>query len=58
MPSRKDQRPLPSFLGKHILGEGVIIELDGLIVNILNPSPKEGLRKGEELLVKAEVRML
>ena len=44
--------------GKHILGEGVIIELDGLIVNILNPSPKEGLRKGERLLVKAEVRML
>jgi len=44
--------------GKHILGEGVIIELDGLIVNILNPSPKEVLKKGEELTIKAEVRML
>jgi hypothetical protein len=44
--------------GKHIMGEGVIIELDGLIVNILNPSPKEVLKKGEELTIKAEVRML
>ncbi len=44
--------------GKHILGEGVIIELDGLIVNILNPSPKEVLKKGEEVTIKAEVRML
>jgi hypothetical protein len=44
--------------GKHILGEGVIIELDGLIVNILNPSPKEALKKGEEVTIKAEVRML
>jgi len=44
--------------GKHLLGEGVIIELDGLIVNILNPSPKEVLRKGEEVMIRAEVRML
>jgi len=44
--------------GKHILGEGVIIELDGLIVNILDPSPKEVLRKGEELTIRAEIRML
>ncbi len=44
--------------GKHILGDGVIIELNGLIVNILSPSPKESLKKGEEALVRAEVRML
>ena len=44
--------------GKHLLGEGVIIELDGLIVNILSPSPKEVLRKGEEVMIRAEVRML
>jgi hypothetical protein len=44
--------------GKHILDEGVIIELDGLIVNILNPSPKEVLKKGEQLTIQAEVRML
>jgi hypothetical protein len=44
--------------GKHILGEGVIIELDGLIINILNPSPNEVLRKGEEVTIKTEVRML
>jgi hypothetical protein len=29
-----------------------------LIVNILSPSPKESLKKGEEILVRAEVRML
>jgi hypothetical protein len=40
------------------LGEGVIIELDGLIVNILNPSSKEVLKKEKEVTIKAEVRML
>jgi len=44
--------------GKHILGEGLIIELNGLIVNIVSPSPKENLMKGETVLVRAEVRML
>jgi hypothetical protein len=44
--------------GKHIMGEGVIIELNGLIVNVLSPSPKETLKKGEEVLVRSEVRML
>jgi hypothetical protein len=54
----KGSKTLLLIPGKHILGEGVIIELDGLIVNILNPSPKEGLGKGEEIWVRAEVRML
>ena len=43
---------------KHITGEGVIIELNGLIVNILSPSPKENLKREKEVLVRAEVRML
>jgi len=55
---QKGSKTLTLIPGKHILGEGVIIELDGLIVNILNPSPKEGLKKGGELLVRVEVRML
>jgi hypothetical protein len=55
---QKGLKTLTLIPGKHILGEGVIIELDGLIVNILNPSPKEGLKKGEEVTIKAEVRML
>jgi hypothetical protein len=55
---QKGSKTLTLIPGKHILGEGVIIELDGLIVNILNPSPKEVLKKGEELTIKAEVRML
>ena len=44
--------------GKHILGEGLIIELNGLIVNILSPSAKEGLKRRETVLVRAEIRML
>jgi hypothetical protein len=40
------------------LGEGVILELDGLIVNILSPSSDSPLKKGEEVVVRAEVRML
>jgi hypothetical protein len=55
---QKGSKTLTLIPGKHILGEGVIIELDGLIVNILNPSPKEGLKRGEESWVRAEVRML
>jgi len=55
---QKGSKTLTLIPGKHILGEGVIIELDGLIVNILNPSPIEGLKKGGELLVRVEVRML
>ena len=55
---QKGSKTLTLIPGKHILGEGVIIELDGLIVNILNPSPKEVLKKGEELTIMAEVRML
>jgi len=55
---QKGSKTLTLIPGKHILGEEVIIELDGLIVNILNPSPKGVLKKGEELTIKAEVRML
>ena len=55
---QKGSKTLTLIPGKHILGEGVIIELNGLIVNILNPSAKESLKKGEEVVVKVEVRML
>jgi hypothetical protein len=44
--------------GRHIMDEGVIIELNGLIVNVLHPSSKETLKKGQEVLVRSEVRML
>ena len=55
---QKGSKTLTLIPGKHILGEGVIIELDGLIVNILNASPKEVLKMGGEVTIKAEVRML
>lgn len=55
---QRGSKTLTLVPGKHILGEGVIIELDGLIVNIVSPPPKEGLKNGEELTIRAEVRML
>lgn len=55
---QKGSKTLTLIPGKDILGERVIIELNGLIVNILNPSPKESLKKGEVALVRSELRML
>jgi len=55
---QKGSKTLTLIPGKDVLGEGVIIELNGLIVNILSPSSKESLKGGEAVLVKAEVRML
>jgi len=55
---QRGSKTLTLIPGKDVLGEGVIIELNGLIVNILSPSPKEGLKGGEGVLVRAEVRML
>ena len=55
---QRGSKTLTLIPGKHILGEGVIIELNGLIVNLLDPLPTEVLKAGEEVEVKAEVRML
>lgn len=56
--SQKGSKTITLIPGKHILGEGLIIELNGLIVNVLSPSPKESLKRGEAVLVRAEIRML
>jgi hypothetical protein len=55
---QRGSKTLTLIPGKDILGEGIIIELNGLIVNILSPSPKEKLKGGEAVSVRAEVRML
>jgi hypothetical protein len=55
---QKGAKTITLIPGRHILGEGLIIELSGLIVNILSPSPKESLKRGETVLVRAEIRML
>jgi hypothetical protein len=55
---QKGAKTITLIPGKHILGEGVVIELNGLIVNILSPSTEGSLKKGEEVLVRVEVRML
>ncbi len=55
---QKGSKTLLLIPGRHIMDEGVIIELNGLIVNVLHPSSKETLKKGQEVLVRSEVRML
>ena len=55
---QKGSKTLTLIPGKQILDEGVLIELDGLIVNLLDPPAAGRLKKGDEILVKAEVRML
>ena len=55
---QKASKTITLIPGKDIGGEGVVIELDGLIVDIINPTPAGSLRKGDELLVRADVRML
>ena len=55
---QKGLKTLTLIPGKHILGEGVVIELDGLIVNLVNPKPGEKLIKSTEVKVAAEVKML
>jgi hypothetical protein len=55
---QKGSKTLVLIPGRHILGEGVIIELDGLIVNVLEPMPTKVLKKGGKLNIKVEVKML
>jgi len=55
---QKGSKTLTLIPGKDVLGEGIVIELNGLIVNALSPSSKESLKGGDAVLVKAEVRML
>ncbi len=55
---QKGSKTLTLIPGKHILGDGVIIELNGLIVNIIGPSPKDSLNEGKEVLVQVEAKML
>jgi hypothetical protein len=55
---QKGSKTLTLIPGKHILGDGVIIELNGLIVNAISPSSKKSLKRGEEIDVRVEVKML
>lgn len=55
---QKGSKTLTLIPGKHILDEGVIIPLNGLIVNIVSPSSNIPLKKGEEVVVRTEIAML
>ncbi len=55
---QRGSKTLMLIPGKDVTGEGIIIELNGLIVSTVSPSSKESLKGGEAVLVRAEVRML
>ncbi len=55
---QKGSKTLTLIPGKHILGDGVIIELNGWIVNTIGPTPKDSLKQGQEVVVRVEVKML
>jgi len=55
---QKGSKTLTLIPGKNILGDGVIMELHGLIVNTIRPSSHESLKRGEEVVVQVEVKML
>ncbi len=55
---QKGSKTLLLIPGKHILGDGVIIELNGLIVNAITPSSEKCVRRGEEIEIRVEVKML
>jgi hypothetical protein len=44
--------------GKHIEGDGLVLEVPGFIVNVLSPQTHETLTAGKALLVKANVVMM
>jgi hypothetical protein len=55
---QKGSKTLTLIPGKHLLGEGLIIELNGLILNVLSSSYQGGAKTDESITVKVEVRML
>ncbi len=55
---QRASKTLTLIPGRDIAGEGVVMELDGLIVNILDPAPGRVFGTGEEMRVRAEVKML
>jgi hypothetical protein len=55
---QKGSKTLTLIPGKNVLGDGVIIELNGLIVNAISPSAKESLKGLEEIVVRVQVMML
>jgi hypothetical protein len=55
---QKGSKTLTLIPGKHVTGEGLVIELNGLIVNVIDPSPQMTLKQGAEVAIKAEVKML
>ena len=46
------------FPGKHLLGEGVVVELSGLNVDFQSPRPETSVGPADTLEVRARVRML
>ncbi len=55
--TQKTSKTLWLVPGKDILGEGILLEIHGFIVEILEPAAGAALQKGQEIPVRARLRM-
>ncbi|RKZ17824.1 hypothetical protein DRQ53_02350 [bacterium] len=51
-------RELLLLPGQHVEGNGVVLTLQGLIVNLQEPDPEDGLSSGETITIEAGVKLL
>jgi len=56
--TQRASRTLDLVPGRHVRGEGIVLELYGFIVELLEPTSSPGDREGRTLPVRARVRML
>ncbi len=56
--TQRASRTLLLVPGEHVLGDGVVLELYGFTVELLEPGPHDELRPGDEVTVRARVTML
>lgn len=56
--TQRASRTMDLVPGAHVLGDGVILELYGFIVELLEPTSSPGDREGETLAIRARVTML
>lgn len=43
--------------GQDVLGDGILLEIHGFIVTLISPTPDDTFKQGDELEVRATVRM-
>ncbi len=55
---RRASKTVLLYPGKHMTGDGVVLQLNGLIVQIEAPKPDRPLGIGDSVIVRATVRMM